>query len=63
MRVLIRISAPHFVAGLIVERMQLNQWRAVDAAPILYWMVKQSWTLAEVEPYLLRKGWTWEVIS
>lgn len=60
MQTLLRISAPHFVAGLVLEQ---NTWQAVDAAPILWWMVRQRWTWQTIEPYLKRKGWTWEVIS
>ena len=63
MQVLIRVVAPHFVAGLIVEKDASNAWRAVDSAPILYWIVKKHWSLAEIEPYLMKKRWGWEVLK
>jgi hypothetical protein len=63
MRTLIRITAPHFVAGLVVSKHPDGVWRAFDAAPILFYMVKQRWTLDQVENYLTRKKWTWEVLT
>ena len=50
---LLRVIAPHFVAGAI--------WRGrecIQAAPILRWMIgKQP---ASVAIYMTRKGWKWE---
>jgi len=71
MKSLIRITAPHFVAGLIIERQEApggpelanNAWHAVDAAPILYWMVKNRWTIQQVGEYLNKKGWQFEVLG
>ncbi|HEY2534698.1 MAG TPA: hypothetical protein VGJ20_43455 [Xanthobacteraceae bacterium] len=35
MEKLIRIEAPHFVAGIVIDRKNM----VVDAAPILKWMI------------------------
>ena len=54
---LLRVVAPHFVAGAVWE--QYSQWVCSDnTAPILRWMRGKS--AAEVRPYLRRKGWEWE---
>ena len=37
-RLLLRIVAPHFVAGAVWERTRDKGWRCVKAAPILKWM-------------------------
>lgn len=50
---LIRITAPHFVAGLVVE-----DHRIVAAAPILRWAKKYLW--AEAAPLLRHQGYTIE---
>lgn len=53
MDTLIRVEAPHFVAGLIVDH-----GRVTDAAPILRWSVGKQW--AWVASYIERKrGWRW----
>jgi len=51
MGLLVRVVAPHFVAGLIV-------WDGVcvDAAPILRWAVGKS--EGELKRAFARKGWT-----
>lgn len=48
---LLRIVAPHFVAGLDVD----DTGRVTKAAPIIGWMVGK--TLAYVSSYCGRKGW------
>lgn len=48
---LVRVEAPHFVAGLIFN----EAWVCVEAAPILRWAEGQDgWTLRR---YFDRKGW------
>lgn len=54
--ILIRIVAPHFVAGIVPET-----GRVVTAAPILRYMT--GWTGAQVADYCRAKGWTWERIG
>jgi hypothetical protein len=46
---LIRITAPHFVAGIIRG----------DAAPILHYM--RGWSVARIRAYCAWKGWDCEV--
>lgn len=53
---LIRIVAPHFVAGLLVDN-----GRVVVAAPILRYMI--GWTGRQVGAYCAQKRWTWERLS
>jgi len=45
---LIRITAPHYCAGLEVE----NGW-ITNAAPILFWSIGRRWD--RVRPYFERK--------
>ena len=51
--VLIRIEAPHFVAGI-----EARGGRVVRAAPILAYML--GWDGARVAQYAKRRGWTWQ---
>jgi len=53
---IIRIVAPHFVAGAIP-----HNGRIVNAAPILRFML--HWTGTQVADYCRKKGWTWERIE
>ena len=57
---LLRVTAPHFVAGAVWEkRHEHEQWVCGnETAPILKWMRGKS--AAEVAPYMLRRGWAWE---
>lgn len=48
----IRVSAPHFVAGLV-----LQQGIVVQTAPILHYM--RGWSVAKMDRYCQRKGWRW----
>lgn len=48
---MLRISAPHFVAGIV---------RGGQVAPIIRYM--KGWTLAQIKAYCERKGWTVEVM-
>lgn len=50
---LIRITAPHFVAGLVAQ-----DGYVIEAAPIIKYMVR--WNGAEVARYCRAKGWKWE---
>lgn len=49
--VLVRVVAPHFVAGIIVDG-----GACVHAAPILHWAVGRKQD--ELRAYFARKGWT-----
>lgn len=51
---LLRIEAPHFVAGVELRRMPtvLIAWRT---APIVKYM--KSWGILQIEAYCRRKGW------
>ncbi len=54
---LLRVEAPHFVAGAVWE---FNHgWQCVEDAPIIHWMVGKE--PRQVKRYLERKGWkyTW----
>ena len=55
---LLRVEAPHFVAGAVFKKTDAG-WRVVHAAPILAWMRKMA--IEDIGPYLRRKGWlcTW----
>jgi hypothetical protein len=50
--ILMRVEAPHFVAGLIVTK-----GRVVRAAPILKWSLGKQWVW--IASYIERKGWRW----
>jgi len=52
---LVRVVAPHFVAGLIMNGDLCGQ-----AAPILRWAVGKS--RAELRAYFERKGWKASVV-
>jgi hypothetical protein len=54
---LLRVEAPHFVAGALFARSGIG-WECTDAAPILCWMVGKSPTA--IGHYLKRKGWRHE---
>ena len=49
---MLRISAPHFVAGIV---------RGGDVAPIIKYM--KGWTLAQIRAYCERKRWDVEVME
>lgn len=50
--VLVRITGPWFVAGLVAE-----DGRVIEAAPILKYMM--GWTGRQVRLYCEQRGWTW----
>ena len=56
--VLYRISAPHFVAGIIQDT---ETSQITDAAPILRYMV--GWNIEKVLDYVERKRWEMEIIE
>lgn len=64
---MIRIVAPHFVAGVdlsvqsVPERSTVQLWMVVHAAPILNYM--RGWSKDKVLIYCARKGWTAEVLT
>lgn len=49
---MLRISAPHFVAGIV---------RGGDVAPIIRYM--KGWTLTQIRAYCERKRWAVEVME
>lgn len=51
---LLRVSAPHFVAGAEVSHPALVITRT---APIIAYMT--GWNLAAAQAYCHRKGWSW----
>lgn len=53
---LIRVVAPHFVAGLIIENDICT-----EAAPILQWA--KGWTRDRLRDYFSKKGWKASVIN
>lgn len=53
---LVRVVAPHFVAGLIVDGD-----RCVEAAPILRWAVGKR--RAELRAYFKRRRWSARIIG
>ncbi len=54
MRPLLRITAPHFVAGIEIGG---------RCAPILAWMAQRKWNRRQIEAYCRGKGWTCEEVS
>lgn len=56
---LLRVDAPHFVAGMVWQKEQ-GEWRCVACAPILGYM--RNWRPEQVKAYLLKKRWNWEWI-
>ena len=49
---MLRIIAPHFVAGIV---------RGGEAAPIIRYM--KGWTLPQIRAYCASKGWVIEIIE
>lgn len=48
----VRITAPHFVAGVVVGK---------RAAPIVKYMI--NWDMKRIRDYCLGKGWMVEVLA
>lgn len=57
---IIRITAPHFCAGVVVE---VDKGYVVKAAPIVKYMLEQRWTPARVFSYCATKRWKAEVLN
>lgn len=57
---LLRVIAPHFVAGAEWEK-RPDGWHCVRAAPIISWMVGKE--PAYVAAYLRRKGYAFEWVE
>lgn len=53
---LLRIEAPHFVAGIVFTR-TVSGWRVTQAAPIIHYMT--PWPPERIKVYLQQKGWAW----
>jgi hypothetical protein len=53
---LVRIEAPHFVAGIVAEN-----GRVVRTAPILHYML--GWDGRRVAAYVRAKGWAWVLVT
>lgn len=51
---LVRVEAPHFVAGIVVESQSADSL-CTDAAPILAWCKGKS--VQEIRDYFSRKNW------
>jgi len=54
---LLRVTAPHFVAGAIWKKVN-NRWTCIQAAPIIKWMIDKS--PVEVQYYLNKRKWKYE---
>jgi hypothetical protein len=52
---MIRIVAPHFVAGVVFN--EIERGTVVQAAPIVRYML--GWNAARVKSYCKQKRWTW----
>jgi hypothetical protein len=55
---LLRVEAPHFVAGAVWVKIPGQSWRCTEAAPIIKWMVGKS--PASCRTYLEKKRWSWK---
>jgi len=56
MEILVRIVAPHFVAGLVIR-----DDKCVEAAPILAWAVGKR--RRQLSDYFKRRGWKAAIVS
>lgn len=54
---LLRITAPHFVAGAEFEK-GIGGWRMMRCAPIIGYM--RNWGPDRINRYLAVKGWAFE---
>lgn len=53
---LVRVEAPHFVAGLVIE-----DGRCIEAAPILRWAIGKSESY--LRSYIRRRAWRASVVA
>lgn len=58
---LLRIEAPHFVAGVVFTRDPHDGWVVSEAAPICAWMIGKS--NREIWQWLTGKGHRWQWLS
>lgn len=57
---LLRIEAPHFVAGAIFENRD-GGWKCIKSAPIIRYLCAMS--SSEIKRYLDSKGWRYRWVS
>lgn len=57
---LLRVTAPHFVAGAVYEK-RGGEWKCIAAAPIIAYLLKLD--AMSAGDYLTRKRWTFEWIT
>lgn len=50
---LVQITAPHFCAGAVIDKYDF----VVLAAPIIGYMMRDSWSEQKLRGYCKRKGW------
>lgn len=55
---LVRVVAPHFVAGFIVE-----DGHVVQAADIIRYMEWRRWSVDRARDYIRRKGWKATIVK
>lgn len=62
MKRILRISAPHFCAGITFNK-ENNKWCCVkeETAPILRWMADKPTTF--IESWLKKKGYSYEWLN
>lgn len=60
MNKLLRVEAPHFVAGLEFEKKR-DGWRCVNAAPIMKYC--KDMKPEAIRDYLIEKGWKFEWVE
>lgn len=58
--ILLRVTAPHFVAGVVFTKAS-GHWEITNVAPILQWMRDRS--PREIEKYITSKGWEYQWIK
>ena len=52
-----RVTAPHFVAGIV----EAQDGAIVETAPVMKWA--GNWSMAAFRSYCVRKGWKCEVVN
>lgn len=58
MKELVRIEAPHFVAGIIID---FDNDKVLNAAPIVKYM--KNWTWSRASQYCDTRNWKWEILD
>lgn len=61
---LLRVTTPHFVAGVVFEKIDGGDkyaWFAIRAAPILGWAI--GWRAIRFHEWLNSRGHTWEWVK